>query len=181
MGELLCIAGLSSVGKSTTARSLAKQYDVPTFSLGDYQRKMFAPYGTPEQYHKKFGLDVTYYGLWPDYLKCIEATKSEKGIIIEGIYTKEFLTLLQQKFPKDKVHVMRISAPNEVRIGLFQKKTGLHDAAEAAIRLDELDRIKYKVGLAEVLRGADVTIQNNSSLASLLKDAAKYVEGFFTV
>lgn len=87
MGEILCVTGSSATGKSIVSQHLAKEFDASIFSLGDYQRKKFADYGTPQQYHGKFGLDTTYYGLWPEFINKIASLKTRRGIIVDGIYT----------------------------------------------------------------------------------------------
>lgn len=180
MVEILCVTGSSATGKSSVSKHLSKEFGVPLFSLGDYQREKFTHYGTPQQYHRKLGLDVTSYGLWPEFVNQIASLKSDKGIIVDGIYTYKFLELLKKNFKGENVHLMQITATRHARLRFFQIRTNL-EVADAFKEMSKIDKIKRDVGLIEVLRRADVTVRNNTGLNEFLRNASNCVKEFFQV
>lgn len=102
-----------------------------------------------------------------------------KGIIIEGVYTYEFMRLLRANFPEDNVQLMQITAPRQARLRFLQRRTNLDDA-HAKLQMSEMDRIKSSAGMTELLRHANVTIRNNGDMDAFLRKTLEYAEGLFS-
>ncbi len=177
MGEILCITGRSGTGKSTLARHLSNELHIDSFSLGDYQRQTFSRYGSPLQYHARLGLDVTYYGQWSDYISEISKRRTKNGIIVEGVYTYEFLNRLRDSFRDDNIHLLRVWAPKKDRIRFFSMKTNKN--GDAAAELIRLDRIKMHVGLHILLKHAELTLRNDSDLNTFLRNGLDMAKCLF--
>lgn len=175
--RIIGVTGYSSAGKSTLARHLSAQFGTGLFSLGDYQRRKFAAYGsTPQEYHGRLGLAVTYYGLWPAYVSEIKARMSGAGIVIEGVYTYAFLEMVRGAFPEAETRLLRVSSPYGQRLRTFALRTGL-ETGKAKEQMDALDRIKDEVGLKELLRHADSTVVNRGALRTFLRRGELAVAG----
>lgn len=178
MGEIFCVTGLSAAGKSVLSRHLAEEFGMSVFNLGDYQREKFKAYGTPQQYHKKLGLGTTYYALWPEFIDRIASSRSNGGIIVDSVYTYEFLTLLRKTFENDNIHLMQVAATRHVRLRFFQFKTKLR-GADAFKEMHKLDSVKRDVGLVCMLRIADFTVRNNTGLNEFLRNSSRQVREYF--
>ena len=82
--------------------------------------------------------------------------------MIDGIYTIAFVELLRNSFPGADINMIYVKASASRRLRLLMGRTG-YDAADAHTQLVELDAIKEKVGLKEMLRHANTTIENAGS------------------
>lgn len=178
MSKILCITGRSAVGKSTLAHHLHRELGIETFSLGDYQREKFGRYGSPLEYHAKFGIRTTYYDLWEDYISKISECKLRDDVVVEGLYTYEFLMKLKKEFEKDNIYLIRILASKNMREKLFSFKTNLKKE-DAIIQMAKMDKIKADVGLARLLRHADTMINNNADLDTFLRNGTDMAREFF--
>lgn len=175
--HIISVTGLSASGKSTLAEHLRKNLDMGMFSLGNYQRAEFAAYGSPLEYHAKLSLETTYYGRWPAYIAEISKNMSGLGVVVEAVYSLEFLKLMQKSFLGNPIHLIGIQAPQERRTKLFMAKSGL-SKAEAESQLARMDEIKIEVGVEKVFKFTDLRVQNDGTLEEfkeLGKTAAIYL------
>jgi cytidylate kinase len=173
--KVICLTGQSAVGKSTIAKELGKELEIPIFSLGDYQREKFSSYGDPTNYHKQLGIEATYYGLWGEYLSKIESTISQRGIIIEGVYGKDLLEKIGKLLHKDQLYNIHITAPYQKRLDFFMLKGKTSDPKEAPGMIDALDQIKIKVGMLPLIASADITVTNDRTINDAVKNIADFV------
>ncbi len=175
--QIIAITGYSAVGKSSLARSISEHLDMGLFSLGNHQRAQFGAHGTPPEYHAKLGLFTTYYSQWPTYIEEIFRNSSGNGVVVESVYSHAFLKMMEVRFPEHVIRLMAISANKEDRIRFLRMKADI-GPDEAERHLDELDRIKDRVGLATLLRRGIVQLElvNSGDLDTFLRkgtEAAK--------
>ncbi len=171
---IIGLTGYGGAGKSTAAKYLSEALQLPYYGLGTYERSKFGHIGTPCEYHRKLGVDVTYYGIYTEHIEQIAAKMSGSGIILESLYASSFVDLLKTTFNGIDVKIIHISAPRELRISNMVARTNL--ALDAAtVQLDDLDSIKIGFGMLDTIRKADLTVKNSSELSKFLKDTHKEV------
>ena len=166
--KIIGITGFGSSGKSTLLKYISKELKIEQFSLGDYQREKFAKYGNPINYHNTLGLDVTYYGLWDEYLEQISKLNKKNSIIIDGIYTSRFIDIVAKRMGNGQPYLINVCAPTNFRIRRFSDKTGLN-WLEAEKQLFQLAKIKMDVGIIEVIRRSNFILNNNSEIKTFLR------------
>ncbi len=177
LNKIIGITGFGSSGKSTLLKHISNELNIEQFSLGDYQRSKFAKYGTPINYHNKLGLNVTYYGLWEEYLEQISKLNRSNGIIIDGIYTSRFIDLVAERMGNVEPYIINVCAPTNLRIRFFSDKIGLN-WIEAEKQLFQLDKLKMNVGIIDVIRRSNCILNNNSDIKDFLRrgeDLVKFV------
>lgn len=130
------------------------------------------------EYFPKLGANTVYYGLWPEFVSEISKRISKRGIIVEGVYTSEFVDILRKTFPEAELRLLHVWAPKKRRIDFFTSRSKL-GLEEAASQLRALDRIKAEVGLAKLLRCADSTLRNDSELSVFLTHEKAIAKRFF--
>ncbi len=166
--KIIGITGFGSSGKSTLLKHVSKELKIEQFSLEDYQREKFAKYGSPINYHNRLGLNITYYGLWDEYLEQISKLNKGNSIIIDGIYTSRFIDMVAERMGCEQSYIINVCAPTNFRIRLFSDKTGLN-WLEAEKQLFQLDKIKMDVGIIGVIRRSNFILNNNSEMKDFLR------------
>lgn len=161
--------GYSAAGKSTAARHISETLSVPYYGLGTYERAKFGHLGSPVEYHRKLGTDITYYGLYKEHIEQIRSRFSNGSIVIESLYAPDFVSLLRKTFQGFEIKIIHVYAPKEVRITNFATKAGISHA-ESEKYLDALDAIKIGFGLLEMIRKADIVVENRIGLSKFLRD-----------
>lgn len=171
--RIIGITGYSAAGKSTAAKYIGESLSIPYYCLGTREREIYGHLGTPPEYYKKLGISV-YYGMYGEHINQIAARISGSGIILESFYAKSFVDLLGKAFPSASIKVVHISAPFEKRVLNLASKIG-GDAKEAARQLEEIDAVKVGLGLLEMIRMSDATVENSGSLPAFLRRASETV------
>lgn len=172
--QAICVVGRSATGKTTIAKSIGKELGLPVFSLGEYQREKFTAYGDPLEYHKKLGLNTTYFNMWDEYIEEVCKRRSQDGIVVDGIYSAALLERMNAATRPDTSCTIHVRAPKTRRLQLFMLRRDM-DEESAMTYLEQYDKIKIDVGLIQLIKSADSTIINNGSLQSVVKDALRKI------
>ena len=178
MGSIVCITGGTAAGKSVLARHLSSRFNLPQFTPGDYQRQKFASKGfkSPAEYHKQLGLQQTYYALWPEFIEQIRTNVSERGMIIGGIYTSEFLELIKQEFPTYRTSLLNVAAIRRIRFQRFKMREKLK-GREAETEFRALEASKKATGLFHLLRHCDAIVKNQTTVSDFFEEGERVLLG----
>jgi hypothetical protein len=177
--HIVGLTGFSGAGKSTAARHAEATLLIPHYGIGIYERERFGYLGSPPEYHRRLGTDITYYGLYPEHLRRIKRRISDMGILVESFYAMSFVDLLRDAFPDARISVVHVTASRDRRIVNYTAKTGI-PADEAARQLDDLDEIKVGFGLMDMIRHATATVHNSSDLTGFLRNSNEVIRGLLS-
>ncbi len=168
MGLIVCITGGTAAGKSTLSEHLYSKFKLPQFNPGGYQRKKFASLGfrSPAEYHKQLGLEKTYYALWPEFIEQIRTNISERGIVIGGVYSSEFLELIKREFSGYRTCLFNVAASRHIRLRRFQIREKF-EIKKAKYEFRALEKSKCSVGFLSLLQNSDVVIKNQTTFQNL--------------
>lgn len=167
---ILCLTGLSAVGKSEVARTLSAEQNIPLFSLGDYQRERF---GSPKN---SADLREMYFARWNEFINQIGMRMSERGIIVDGIYSRGFYLEIQHRFQAAS-RLVSLTSLERDRARRLQIRAGI-SPEEAMIELVSRDKIKMQAGVEQVLRDVDATFANNNGeLKATIYYLTEYLTG----
>lgn len=172
--KIIGLVGRTGAGKSSISRIMADEFNLPVYNVGRFERAWFGAQGfdSPIEYHRKLGIEVTYFGLFPQHMEQIRRSISEEGIIIESIYSPRLVSMLSDAFPNHSISILGIAATRHFRFNLFRKRNPSWPLEKATREFEELERFKIRFGMLEMLRRAAVVIRNDSSLESLREKVA---------
>lgn len=166
---MICLVGRTGSGKSTVSSIIAERYGTMVYGVGRFEREWFHSlgYNSPVEYHRELGIENTYFGLFPEHIRQIGKIISGGSIIIESVYSPRLVDMLSTNFPNHSISIINIAATRHFRFRLFRLREPYWSLEKAKREFNELERFKFRFGVLEMLRKADITIRNDSSLSSL--------------
>lgn len=170
---IVFITGLSGSGKSTVAQLLVQSTGYVLFSVGKFQREWASQngYDSAVEFNKKEGLEKAYFSILPEIVKRMrELARTNKGIIVEGLYSQSLFHDVQKAFPNARIHIFNLTTNSHTRVRRYSKREKIAASdAKKFIRL--LDRQKRKIGLTDIqqMKGSTVhVIPNKGNLSDTL-------------
>jgi dephospho-CoA kinase len=172
--KIFCIIGLPGSGKSTVVDIIKKHFDVFTVSAGDIIREEIKRRGLP--YTKKTDREISLWfhsgrewllvkRLWQKIKK-----SGKKVAIIDGIRAPEELECLR-KYSGRKPIIIAVKAPQKIRFERVKERKRFKNLTLEDFKNREKRELSY--GLGELIKKADHTINNNSTLEALEKKVVK--------
>ncbi|MEM0467379.1 MAG: AAA family ATPase [Candidatus Thermoplasmatota archaeon] len=177
--KIIAFAGMPFSGKSV-AVDFARQQNIPVVRMGDLVWEETRRQGRPlddrnvgdvaNSMRKKYGMDI-----WAQKtVECMKTLPSSNIYVIDGIRNKEEIIYFKKHLGSDFL-LIAIIASDEIRHqrGLMR---GRRDDSGTLKAMLERDKREIGWGLPEVLRSADIRIENNSSLEEFQEQIKKFFQ-----
>lgn len=160
---IILFTGLSAVGKTTIAKQLGQELDVPVVSTREVVHNLANINGFERSRHwlKAVGLkqfqDLSLVAL----LEEVKASASSKGVILDDAFDPRLQFLLRWDFG-DKLVTIAVHTEDNLRLERIVKRLNA-GISEAKRELEFLDFFKREAGIEEVIRLADISFVNEGT------------------
>lgn len=171
--KILLFTGLSGSGKTTIARKIGNELELPVIST----RGLLHAAATQKGFARirywlaEAGFDDILREGREKMAEAIEEEKKrgEKGVIVDDIFDPEMLAALSQRFPNEKIQLIYTETSREIREERMIVRIDA-DREEAIKELTFLDGVKAEAGIAEVIQAAEIKIENSGELGETLNE-----------
>lgn len=166
---ILLFTGWSAAGKSTIARRLGEDLEMPVVGA----RKVLHQVANKRGFTRiRYWLaangieEVLNEGLLAG-LEEIRASRGTRGVIWDDAFDPRLPLLLRREFGEEEVVIIAVDTPPETREERLEKRLGTN-REEVLHELRFIDGFKSEAGIAKVIEMANIKIKNFGSLEEAL-------------
>lgn len=156
------IAGGSATGKTVVSRGAAEQVQLEHLSVPLFVRDLILArgYASARGFIREKGVGVVK-EFFPQIITEIKTkiAQSPRGIVLEGMYSPEFVRTVKDAFPDARYHLVKFSATRPAR-KYFLASRELLERRDVLRELRERDRLKNILGLTEVMKVPGFSFRN---------------------
>lgn len=162
--NILLITGESGTGKTVISAAVSKRLHAAYMRSRDIAHDLAQGKGFPRtrDWIKSAGIQVATEQLHKEIIAKLATMPSDATVVIDGIYTSEFLAEIDALANGGAMRVVEITAPKTVRID-YAAKMQKADKTTAEEEIEFLDDIKHQAGIQAVANKADLVIENLDS------------------
>jgi dephospho-CoA kinase len=176
---ILGVCGFSGAGKSTFCREMARRFDLPLFATGEIVRREVAARGyelNPETIARVS--DQIRAETGGRFLRILEsdlrrAFASKPAVLVDCLREESDLLAVQDL--ADRIVLIAITAPDETRTARSLGRSRPGDPISHE-ELQALHAIEQRLGVADLLRAASHTVNNDGDLGSFIERAEAVVK-----
>jgi len=173
--RIIFFAGASASGKTTIAERVAKELRFKLISEHQILHNIAKKHGFNRARDSlAIGINALLMELRFETAKQIESAKNGKGIILDGTYDRDLSAFLKQRFTKDSISIIEVSANKSLRRHRIIGRTGF-STKEALRELRFIDKMKQKAGASEVIRSADFKVRNKGKLDNAVEEIKNWI------
>lgn len=174
---ILLLTGPSATGKSTIAARLGNDFQIPVLGEREILRSLARSYGFARTRYwlAEAGINVVLNEALAETVRVITEKKNERGVILDGSYDRRLPQTLREVFPGEKVLIISVAAEQRVREERMMKRMGT-TTEEALGEMQLIDRFKEYAGMAEIIRDADLVVENNRSIDEVMRELRPCLE-----
>ncbi|MDO8638074.1 MAG: AAA family ATPase [Candidatus Daviesbacteria bacterium] len=175
--EILLFTGYSASGKSTIAGEINKKLNF--YYLGEreilHNLAVSLGYKRTREWLQHDGNEALLEAARAETIARIKEVDSKQGIILDGSYDHKLPSILKNTFPEARQLIICVALDDQMRKERMSVRLG-ESAEKAEEERDIIDDFKRKAGIGNIIRTADVTINNVVSLTELVITLNKKLE-----
>lgn len=175
--HILLLTGFSASGKSTIARAISQNYDLPLVDIHSlvHPKAISEGYARARDWASSVGLEAALSFLRNATFNLVRDLRNPKGLIIDEVLDSETFRLMGERFPEDTIRIIRIMARDEKREKFIKQRLNT-DSNEAAQReLASLDNLKLNLGIEKVMAAAHYVVANDAELPVVIERVSAVV------
>lgn len=174
MRDILLFTGLSTSGKSTLANQINQAGYFEIISERGILHNLAVEHGfkRTRDWLANAGVTALLEAARTATVQLIEAIQRE-GIIIDGSYDRELPGYLRGAFPQAQLTIILVALDPRIREDRMKARLG-RSLQEAREELSLINGFKLAAGIEEVIRQADISVDNSGMLeesVQVLKEA----------
>jgi len=168
---IILLTGPSATGKSTIAEFLGDAFQLPVLGEREILRSLAHPHGFTRTRHwlAEVGVNAVLNAALAETVRKIQEEKNEQGIILDGSYDRRLPQTLREVFSGERVLIISVAAEERIREERMMKRMGT-TTEEALSEMQLIDRFKEYAGMAEIIRDADLVVENNRSIDEVMRE-----------
>lgn len=173
---IILFTGSSATGKSTIARRIADLYQIPIINEREMLKKMARDRGFARTRHwlDAIGTDRFLDEALQQTIQELTLTQGTH-VIIDGSYDRRLPETLRQKFDKEKLLIITVTAPESTREMRNMQRMG-STLEESMKELHLIDAFKEYAGTLDIEKEATFTIQNDDDLDKSIRQLKEYLD-----
>lgn len=173
--NILLFTGMSASGKSSLSKAVAAHYNIPRINVHQLIHQQAENRGYKRIRERLSDLDsvrTLFEEVRVPLMDRIEASRNERGVIVDQVVDSETLRVLRERFPEDSFYIVYVKSNRHDRKYWAQTRDGEEGVADIRIK----DKVKNAVGIRYIIEQSDVTVINNSTLEDLWKQLIHHLD-----
>ena len=167
--KLLLVTGQSGVGKTAISKACSKRLSAMYLRSRDIARHLahVQGYTRARDWITAVGAKQAIREIDDYILTSIDNAKTAEIVVVDGAYDGRLLAELGQRFRREDMHIVEVTASQEVRLERTATENGT-DKDASAREMEFLDDLKRQVGVSEVVNKAELVVESNEDISSAL-------------
>lgn len=161
--RLILFVGTSASGKTTIARSVAREEEATLILVSSIirERAKEEGYTSLRAFFKKYGIKGAFEKAREKILNQIIDRLKKNKVVVEGVYDHELFQEMVKRVGRKNMTIVNVAGNRSARKHRIGFRTNI-GRSEATKKLKERDAIKWGGGLLDVLRNADFIVRGNT-------------------
>lgn len=168
---ILLLTGPSATGKTTIAGKIGITLGIPVIGEREILRGLAHSRGFTRTRYWLFevGVDTVLDEALAETVNTIRREKNERGVILDGSYDRRLPQILTQEFKEEEVFIIAINAKEGARQNWMMERMKT-TREEVAAEMELIDRFKYYAGMEEIMKAANLVIENDRPLDEVVRE-----------
>lgn len=178
MKKIFIVTGRTGAGKTALCNRLSDYFNCPCIAFMGVGREIANSngYNRIRDYYLEIGLEQFKEAMSKHFSIIIdEKMNSNENIVIDGLYIYEVFNTLNTKYD---CRIINIDANELIRYKRISEKLSI-TIEQAQKENKEKEELKDEVGIDELIKKADITIDGNKSKDEVFKIAKQYIEKLY--
>ncbi len=175
--DILFLAAYSCAGKTTLGEAFCRDKGVRRVYQQSIYRKIAVEkgYSSAREWLMTVGKDEFINETTKATIDYLHTIKPEGTILIDETYNLSEVEQFKKEFPKSKIIIIAVTVDREVRSSRMVERLG-QAITKARKELDFRDTFLQEVGLDEVLKTADIEIDNTGTIEQSIEQMVSKLE-----